>query len=310
MYVPPALVFFLLLQAHSPSVKPEKPVVQNRKAPNKAEHGTKGAPVVTPETAVSTPMSQPTTKQQQNDDQGETDKGAYRVKVVSHPLDWLYLIYVIVTAIAAFVAWRALIAIRIQGHWMKKQLAEMRIARKQTVTEMQAAGEQTRKLIAQAESTAKATRDSADALVASERAWIMLEAFPAGDSKPFKIPDGTTGIDARCECRNEGKTGAWINEIKCVLEFTTLQLPEKPNFDNVEPYHSVPRPIASRGNPETYIIQPGCIGDWGNRILILYGVVKYRDMFGQDRATTFGYTVSPIGEFKRITGYPEYNKNT
>jgi hypothetical protein len=310
MYALPALALCLLFQSPSATVKPEKPVVKNRKAPDKTEHGTNAAPLVAPDAAISTPVSQPTATQQQNDRQRETDKGTYRVKVVSQPFDWLYLIYVIVTAIAAFVAWRALIAIRIQGHWMKKQLAEMRIARKQTVTEMQAAGEQTRQLIAQAESTAKATRASADALVASERAWIMVEAFPAGNSKPFKSPDGAIGVDARCECKNEGKTGAWINEIKCVLEFTPLQLPEKPNFENVEPYHSVPRPIASRGDPETYVIQPGCFGDWNKKILILYGVVKYKNMFGQDCATTFGYTVSREGEFRRITGYPAYNENT
>lgn len=290
---------------------PQQPVKKHIPSHQKQDHAasnTNNKPL--PLSTGNSPISQTSSTAEAPKNESKPLDPAYRVEVTPQPTDNWFKGYVVATAIIAALNLLLLIVVWLQRKTMIEQLAEMKTTREKTVTEMQAAGEQTRQLIAQAESTAKATRDSADALVASERAWIMVEAFAVGHSKPFKSPDGATGIDARCECKNEGKTGAWINEIKCVLEFTPLQLPEKPNFDNVEPYHSVPRPIPSRGNPEMYIIQPGCFGDWNKKILILYGVVKYKNMFGQDCATTFGYTISPEGEFRRIVGYPEYNKNT
>lgn len=115
MYVLPALVFYLLLQTPSPTTQPEKPVIHNGEATNKTANRQQPAPVVTPDASISTPVGEPSTESQKNERQGETDKGAYRVKVISQPFDWLYLLYVIVTAVAAFVAWRALVAIRKQS---------------------------------------------------------------------------------------------------------------------------------------------------------------------------------------------------
>jgi hypothetical protein len=44
--------------------------------------------------------------------------------------------------------------------------------------------------------------------------------------------------------------------------------------------------------------------------MVFYGVVKYRDVFGRDRQTTFGYEVTIGDQIERLCGYPKYNENT
>ena len=46
------------------------------------------------------------------------------------------------------------------------------------------------------------------------------------------------------------------------------------------------------------------------KMVVVYGIVKYRDVFAPDRTTTFGYRVRVDGVLTRLTGYPEYNRNT
>jgi len=45
------------------------------------------------------------------------------------------------------------------------------------------------------------------------------------------------------------------------------------------------------------------------KLTVVYGVVKYRDIFDKRRETTFAYRILN-GELRRLEGYPEYNKNT
>jgi hypothetical protein len=291
---------------------PQQPVKKHIPAQQKQDHAVSNAnnqPL--PPSTGNSPISQVSSTSEAPRNESKSLNPTCRVEIAPQPTDNWFKGYVVATVVIAALNLLLLIVVWLQRKTMIEQLAEMKTTREKTVAEMQAAGEQTRQLIMQTESTAKATRDSADALIASERAWIMVEVIPAGNNPQIiRNQDGTIGVDARCVCENQGKTGAWINEIRCALEFSPLRLPEEPNLDDIGPYDSVPRPIASRKNPETYIIQPGCRGDWNNKILILYGVVKYRDMFGKDRQTTFGYVVGKNGEFKRIVGYPKYNENT
>ena len=44
-------------------------------------------------------------------------------------------------------------------------------------------------------------------------------------------------------------------------------------------------------------------------MLIIYGVVKYRDAFSDEHSTTFGYILGVNNGLKRITSYPKYNEN-
>jgi hypothetical protein len=45
------------------------------------------------------------------------------------------------------------------------------------------------------------------------------------------------------------------------------------------------------------------------KMVILHGIVKYRDPFGDNRSTSFGYKVRDDGGLERLA-YPKYNENT
>lgn len=61
---------------------------------------------------------------------------------------------------------------------------------------------------------------------------------------------------------------------------------------------------------------PQCAGNYpevGGPALMFYGVVNYRDVFG-NHETWFGYTIQGDPgrnpRIERLVGFPEYNKNT
>lgn len=45
-------------------------------------------------------------------------------------------------------------------------------------------------------------------------------------------------------------------------------------------------------------------------MMVVYGIVKYRDIFDKLRETTFGYRITPSRELVRLEGKGEYNKYT
>jgi hypothetical protein len=45
-------------------------------------------------------------------------------------------------------------------------------------------------------------------------------------------------------------------------------------------------------------------------LMIIFGAVTYRDIFGETHETRFGYMVNPSNELERIPSYPSYNKHT
>ncbi len=114
-------------------------------------------------------------------------------------------------------------------------------ANEDTLAEIKAAGLQTNRMIEQAAKHADAAKQSADALVNSERAWVMTEvAFSADllnlpDLTNLRIICGmggggeTIGADICLICRNNGRTPAWIT--KKQLHFRNVAvLPVDPDF--------------------------------------------------------------------------------
>ena len=70
------------------------------------------------------------------------------------------------------------------------------------------------------------------------------------------------------------------------------------------------QPIASDGD-FLWSVEPGCQGPRElGKIMIIYGAITYRDIFGEIRETRFGYMVNPSNELERIPSYPSYNKQT
>ncbi|HEY5039997.1 MAG TPA: hypothetical protein VIJ93_13085 [bacterium] len=313
------LILALSLQAASPATKPKNPVIQNSEAANKTGDSKQPSPLVPSSTPVSTPVSHPAVDNKKDEHQGESDNRAYRVKVISQPFDWLYLVYVIVTAIAAYVAWRALITIRKQGETMEGQIAEMK-----------AAGKQTEKLIEAATTSADAAKRSADALVNIERPWIVVTIRDGINDRYRDNGDGTTDGKLYFEwfLTNHGKTAAFIYEVVAICEVKTIA--EVDELRNISPEG---KPTL---RPDSFIVGPGqtheCPGitmvkywTYAQRsavvkrteILVAHGLVKYRDMIDstQTHQTPFigvyvyGDTFEG-GTFRRFYDAPGYRKYT
>jgi hypothetical protein len=170
-------------------------------------------------------------------------------------------------------------------------------------------------------------RRQTNALVNSERAWLMANVVWTADVPRIPSPtrlhviegDGTSGqttaIDICLVCTNEGRTPAWITRARMWLVLSTEKLQGKPSTKNPIYTHLGPEPL-SIGKSSTLRAIPTCSGkknsNPGGQNLILYGLVEYRDVFG-DHETWCGYVVKygrDESRLERLIGLGEYNKNT
>jgi hypothetical protein len=159
--------------------------------------------------------------------------------------------------------------------------------------------------------------------VASESPWIMVDIeYSPGMHGPFLGTSSGKDIDGiqhhtdfmlRFVCSNHGKTPALITEkaAKLVM-FPKGKLPNNPDLSSLEILDNRVEPLAAREKStrqnDQYLSVPGYRGldQW----IVLYGVVKFRDIFGRDRQTTFGYEVTLGDKIDRLPGYAKYNENT
>jgi hypothetical protein len=164
---------------------------------------------------------------------------------------------------------------------------------------------------------ANAARTSTDTLIASERAWVMvdLEKVPGvGAVLEGTSTDGSHDLAARvrCICSNHGRTPARVSEKRVrVLVITPSEpLPIEPNL-NIEIFDPTPHYLQS-GQRSTKDWTTYCKGERSDgNMIVIYGIVKYRNIFSDDEVqTTFGYRVTDDGQFERITGYTRYNENS
>jgi hypothetical protein len=156
----------------------------------------------------------------------------------------------------------------------------------------------------------------------SERAWIMVDIEM--DSERRGIVEGTRGngnvlehstnVPIICACRNQGNSPAWIFNKRINFEIVDA-IPKIPRLESTELLQAELEPLAAGRDS---VIRRDCdaVGRLEvPKIGIIYGIVEYRDIFGRSRITTFGYAVTMLNailpkRLERITGFPEYNKNT
>lgn len=153
-----------------------------------------------------------------------------------------------------------------------------------------------------ARDAAVAAGKNAEALINAERAWVFADLWLAG-GRDFVIDadNNTTSICFIVTCKNVGKAPAWITSIWAkfiLLEFGKPIPP--PDFTNAELIHVEPKPMAP--NPKDIFKTNS---QWlqaegvyrgrasGEYFPMVYGIVYYRDPFGEDRFTTFGYKIIP-----------------
>ena len=155
----------------------------------------------------------------------------------------------------------------------------------------------------------------------AQRAWLMVDvehdATKWADGKVHILEGGGTGGDttsfhAVLVCRNEGSSPGWIDEKRVKFEIVS-SLPHRPNLESAQSIQAGPRPIGPGQGPSHmdswHFVAEAMGHQKQGEMTVIYGLVKYRDIFSRRRETTFGYRVLN-GELTRLEGYPEYNKNT
>jgi hypothetical protein len=163
---------------------------------------------------------------------------------------------------------------------------------------------------------------SAEAELAAQSPWIMvnIEHTPGmhgrflGTSREGNEPETHhTDFIFRFDCINHGQTPALITEKRANLIIVRKNsLPKHPDLTATRVFDDRAEPLAAGKESvmkrDEHFSAPGyqSLDDW----VVLYGVVKYRDVFGRDRQTTFGYEVTIGDKIERLSGYPKYNENS
>ena len=183
--------------------------------------------------------------------------------------------------------------------------------------------------------TAQAARDSANALMRIERAWLFFwyEKFAHVNYQDRTIGERELAHHFNWHCENAGKTPAFVITIWCrLIEIKSLDhLPTKPDY-------SMSKEVVYEGDP----LRPGDKTEWftaslestetncafdavekrhrsRQSFLYAYGFVRYRDVFGRLQIARFGvvYESEPELNFEmdhwRVAGpaaYNEYQEDT
>jgi len=184
---------------------------------------------------------------------------------------------------------------------------------------MQNTSIQTDRLIEEATKQSIAAKKSADALINTERAWIMveLEWVPGYLGRALgsrKNGDGeqtfNTSAPIRIKYTNEGKTIAWIDEKLACFQIVK-RLPEEPDLGVLEMLDPEPEWVGIKGGGK---LDRSFETDGQEGIdcamSVIWGVIKYRDAFNTRHETVFGFRIRPDESFVRLVGLTEYNKTT
>jgi hypothetical protein len=155
-----------------------------------------------------------------------------------------------------------------------------------------------------ARDNASAAKASADALVNSERAWIMVTVEwvqPSGRlvyTSSGDLSNTQTQVLVNLVCVNRGKSPAWIVERSIKAEISDgFYGPDLSTVNDSEIDRQLIL-LGTFGAPEIRVDRTDlprrlhAPGAPGNKYILVYGVVKYRDAFtpkGELRETWFGY---------------------
>jgi len=174
------------------------------------------------------------------------------------------------------------------------------------------------KSVEAAEVAANAARDSAtaakantEALINSERAWILagLGWFDGSASPVGEDELGCTTANIKLTCKNEGRSPAWIDHVYARIDIASSHSDIKEyskhecgNFGLMEP--------VGAGMEKGRCLDLHCDGHIkGEEFLSVYVVIEYHDIFGKERKTTIGYSISASNLYRQ-NGSPNRNLNT
>jgi hypothetical protein len=154
-------------------------------------------------------------------------------------------------------------------------------------------------------------------VLSSERAWVIVYlGWPHGEQQGMlgeSISFGvqTWNIYLSLTCQNHGRTPAWITEISIGLLDTSKEIPGNPPLEYARQLETPSDTLLSSApgySTTEQVSSDKPIASEEGRVV--FGAVKYRDVYGENRQTTFGYRVTKGFRLERLFGYPEYNKHS
>lgn len=158
---------------------------------------------------------------------------------------------------------------------------------------------------------AKAALLTAKAMVNSERAWVMADLRWRDRVRTGRNNMDGQWADLDLFCKNDGRTPAWITEKFARLAIVTT-IPEEPDFSSIchRDFHKICTEPLRVGGDSTISVDLACEGlREAEKTMIVYGFVRYRDVFSSDSETRFGYIFAHSDQLERIENH-KYNQNT
>jgi hypothetical protein len=164
---------------------------------------------------------------------------------------------------------------------------------------------------------ANIAQDTINALIAGQRAWVMVDIEFNPTGVVVTSMRGETqihSIQVKMNYRNDGQTPAWITERRARLfVLTDNTIPEFPDLSKADAiaHGTIPLSVGQRhgyGNVDTPL---ECPADYSpDAIHLIYGEVRYRTAFNGAGETIFGYRVTRGWDRLERLESPEWNKNT
>jgi hypothetical protein len=156
-----------------------------------------------------------------------------------------------------------------------------------------------------------------------ERAWVMADLkfstashFFHGDHMENGVSTQTISLmGVELHCVNDGNSPAWITEkaLRLIILGRAGELPAKPSLSSKDVVQHEPEPLGPGGSSKKVLDIQGEGRHSLTTSTLVYGVIRYRDIFEKDRETWFCYQMSGYRTnylLTRISGNPEYNRNT
>ena len=151
----------------------------------------------------------------------------------------------------------------------------------------------------------------------SERAWILadLSWYPGqlnvaeGTSQRGDVREEHTVVSVKLTCKNEGKSPAWVDEIRGCVEIvakgSAIHIPERSRLSTFGPVE----PIGA-DKEQSRLLQMQCDGHGKQgEFISVYVIVEYHDIFGIKRETFLGYSVDGSNLYRQLA-LSERNRNT
>lgn len=199
--------------------------------------------------------------------------------------------------------------------WTLVTIRRQTIAIERQVHEIRNTSLQTDRLIEESTKQSIAAKKSADALISTERARIMVQlewvpGYPKITHGTSSVRDGPakfyTSASIRFVYTNEGKTIGWIDEKLASFQIVS-ELPDFPDYHGLEMLDPTPEwmGVKARGHLDKTLQADGQEGH--GQMSVVWGLIRYRDAFDERHEAVFGFRITPDYRFERLTGLFGYN---